>query len=108
MKVKQKIIRRFLVLSRNLYPYFILFMAIAINLINSNLNKIQDKMNSFVMFPLEMTQAGKKYKYIGNLSVKELSKKGLINISDFDFIFIQVIEGKQYQGFYKEIKETNE
>ena len=85
--------------------FFILFYLFAIN---SNLNKIQDKMNSFVMFPLEMTQAGKKYEYIGNLSVKKLSKKGLIDISNFDLIIIREIEGEQYQGFYKEIKETNE
>jgi hypothetical protein len=59
------------------------------------------------MFPLEMSRAGKKYKYQGNLSVKELPE-GFIDVSDFDLTLITEIEGDKYQGFYKEIKETNE
>lgn len=108
LKQTNNITKQLRVLSRKLTPYLTLSIAIAINLINSNLTKIQDKMNNFVMFPLEITQAGKKYEYIGNLSVKKLSKKGLIDISNFDLIIIGEIEGEQYQGFYKEIKETNE
>jgi hypothetical protein len=90
----------FYILSFNLATFYLF----AIDLAHT---KLQDRINSFVMFPLEMSRAGKKYKYQGNLSVKELPE-GFIDVSDFDLTLITEIEGDKYQGFYKEIKETNE